>query len=251
MATASVISSSAWYRVEVAIRPNRSSLPPPPGVQPPAGQAPTAQTPQSQPPQGQASQGQGQGPAGQAPAAQSQPAVRRTDPSLTDRVGDFFKGLVPGGGRDQAQPQQTARSPAGTGRTSRPTPARTSTTGPGATGAGPRGPGSAGPSAGGPVAAATSGAPGRPLTHRPGRRFLQTPDAWQRVGGTGSRTTRRPDHRRRKPTGRRVRLSGRRHPRGRFHPDGARAGRIDRRFRCAIKPRSFARRANVSSKART
>jgi len=88
---------------------DQAQPPQPPAGPPPAAQAPQGQSTQAQPTQSQAQQGQGA--AGPAPAAQSQPPVRHADPSLTDRVGDFFKGLMPGGGRDQAQSQQPPAAP--------------------------------------------------------------------------------------------------------------------------------------------
>jgi hypothetical protein len=66
-------------------------------TQPAASQRPSA----AQAPAGQAS------PAPVAPTP-PRPAVRRADPSITDRVGDFFKRLMPGG-----QDEQAAALPAG------------------------------------------------------------------------------------------------------------------------------------------
>jgi hypothetical protein len=93
----------------------------PPAAQAPAGPAPAAQGPQRQVPAAQAPQGQApaaQAPQGQAPAAQAEPtpprpAVRRADPSITDRVGDFFKRLMPGRSDEPAEALPAGRTTAG------------------------------------------------------------------------------------------------------------------------------------------
>jgi hypothetical protein len=108
-----------WFKNLIPGQSNPQPAPPPVSGPPPASQAPAVQGPPVQGPPAQ-------GPAAQAPAAPSptpagQPAppgdqpppaprsARNSDPSITDRVGDFFKRLIPGGNKDE----QTSALPAG------------------------------------------------------------------------------------------------------------------------------------------
>jgi hypothetical protein len=85
----------------------------PQGAQQPAqGQAPTQQAP-AQPPAAQQTPAQAPA-AADAPAAQPPAAATPTakkQPSITERVGDFFKRLVPGGTDEHAPPLQAGRAP--------------------------------------------------------------------------------------------------------------------------------------------
>jgi hypothetical protein len=84
----------------------------PQGAQQPAqGQAPTQppsaqQTPAQSPAQSPAA---ADAPAAQPPAAATPTAKKQ--PSITERVGDFFKRLVPGGTDEHAPPMQAGRAP--------------------------------------------------------------------------------------------------------------------------------------------
>jgi hypothetical protein len=83
------------------------------GAQQPAqGQAPTQQAP-AQPPAAQQTPAQAPAaadtPAAQPPAAAAPTAKKQ--PSITERVGDFFKRLVPGGTDEHAPPLQAGRAP--------------------------------------------------------------------------------------------------------------------------------------------
>jgi hypothetical protein len=82
------------------------------GAQQPAPQQEAPQPPAGQPPAAQ--QAPAQSPAAQAPAAQPSAApapTARKQPSITERVGDFFKRLVPGGTDEHAPPMQAGRAP--------------------------------------------------------------------------------------------------------------------------------------------
>ena len=83
------------------------------GAQQPAqGPAPTQQAP-TQPPAAQQTPAQAPA-AADAPAAQPAAAATPTakkQPSITERVGDFFKRLVPGGTDEHAPPLQAGRTP--------------------------------------------------------------------------------------------------------------------------------------------
>jgi hypothetical protein len=68
---------------------------PPPAAQQPPAQAPAAQAPAAQPPA----------------AAGTPTATKPTQPSITERVGDFFKRLIPGGTDEHAPPLQAGRTP--------------------------------------------------------------------------------------------------------------------------------------------
>jgi hypothetical protein len=86
-------------------QPAQQSTPPqPPPAQQPQAQAPAAQPSAAQPPTAQA-------PAAQPPAAAAPSGTRPSQPSITERVGDFFKRLVPGGTDEHAPPLQAGRTP--------------------------------------------------------------------------------------------------------------------------------------------
>ncbi len=80
----------------------------PQGAQQPAQQPeaspPAAQTPAAQAPAAQA-------PAAQPPAPGTNTATKRPQPSITERVGDFFKRLIPGGTDEHAPPLPAGRAP--------------------------------------------------------------------------------------------------------------------------------------------
>src|ERR1051325_6010630 len=66
--------------------------------------APQQQAPQ--PPASQQPSAAQQAPAAQPPAAPAPTARKPAQPSITERVGDFFKRLVPGGSDEHAPPMQ-------------------------------------------------------------------------------------------------------------------------------------------------
>ena len=88
---------------------NQSQSAPQQAQQPQAPPAPAQQPPAAQQPSGQPSDA-AQAPAAQPPAA-AQTAKKPAQPSITERVGDFFKRLVPGGTDEHAPPMQAGRAP--------------------------------------------------------------------------------------------------------------------------------------------
>jgi hypothetical protein len=91
-----------------------------PGQKPPQDAQQPAQQPAAPPPAAQ--QAPAQAPAAQAPAAQgpaaappptasAPPTTKPAQPSITERVGDFFKRMIPGGTDEHAPPLQAGRTP--------------------------------------------------------------------------------------------------------------------------------------------
>jgi hypothetical protein len=80
--------------------PQQESPQPPSGQQPGAAQQAPAQSPAA-----------AQAPAAQPPAAPAPTARKPAQPSITERVGDIFNRLVPGGSDEHAPPMQAGRAP--------------------------------------------------------------------------------------------------------------------------------------------
>jgi hypothetical protein len=84
---------------------------PQPSAQAPAARAPAAPAPAAQAPAGQAAPAPAQAPAAEAPAPPPPARASRPEPSLADRVGDFFRRLRPGADTPEPAPRAAGEAP--------------------------------------------------------------------------------------------------------------------------------------------